>query len=216
MSLVNRQARRIDWNDVKSRLQRSKAVVENVLVEDDPHVREILDQRSRQLASRGQTRVRGETGLRTLVVALGAERYGLELGALVEVLPFGKFTPVPGASPTLVGVINRRGQIRSVVSLYRLLELSGPESERGSGYIIMLRGADVEIGVRVDQVERITSVSLNSLAALSEEGDSVRSGYIRGVSPEGVIVLNISAILAHPFFKGDSDGNANSTLAESR
>jgi len=203
MPLIKRQTRRIDWTDVKSRLARSQSAVANVLVDGDQRVQEILHQRSRQLATRGQSTARATADLRALVVMLGTERYGLELGALVEVFPFAKFTPVPGAPPTLVGLINLRGQIRSVVSLSRLLELAGPEpEERAEGYIIMLRSGGVEVGVQVDQVERITLVSLNALTTPSKGGVSPPNGYIRGVSPEGVILLDVAAIVSHPAFKG--------------
>lgn len=203
MPLISQQRQSIDWADVKARLSRSQAVVAKALIDDDQRVQEIFQQRFRQLAARGQAAVLAKADFRVLVVTLGTERYGLELGALVEVLPYAKVTPVPGAPPTLVGLINLHGQIRSVVSLSRLLELNGCEfGERAMGYVIMLRSGGLEAGLLVDQVERIIPAFFNTLRTQCDGGVALRSGYIQGVSPEGVIVLDVSAIMSHPVFKG--------------
>lgn len=209
MPLMKKEARRIDWSEVKRRLAVSHDAIEKAFVQDDQRIQEIFQRRSLELARRQRSN-RIEAGFRALVCGLGHERYGLELGALLEVLPFAKCTPVPGAPPELAGVINLRGEIRSVVSLSCMLGLAGSESDRrAEGYIAMLRGGSVELGLRVDHVERITFVALESLTVLGEVGAALPARYVRGVTPDRLIILDISAILSHPVLTGgQAEGKA--------
>jgi purine-binding chemotaxis protein CheW len=205
MPLVNRKAGRIDWAEVKSRLAKSQAAIENVFVEDEQRSQEMFHRRALQLASRRHSPARTPTGFRALVFSLGPERYGLEICSLVEVLPFAHCTPVPGGPAELVGVVNRRGAIRSVVSLSRMLGLAGPGSdERGRGYIVLVRSGDVEVGLRVDQVEGITLVSPESWMAAGKDEAALRNGYVQGVTPDGLIIVDLPAVFSHPVFKGRS------------
>ena len=200
MPLMKKEARCIDWSAVKRRLAISQEASEKAFVQDDQRVQEIFQRRSLDLAHR-QNAKRVEAGFRALVCGLGHERYGLELGALLEVLPFAKCTPVPGGPPELVGVINLRGEIRSVVSLSCMLGLVESESaQQARGYIAMLRSGRGELGLQVDHVERITFVALESLTLVGEAGAVLPNRYVRGVTPDRLIILDLSAILTHPVF----------------
>lgn len=204
MPLINSKARRIDWVEVKRRLAMSQEAIDKAFIPDDQRVQAIFHRRSLQLARRHSAQ-RAEAGFRALVIALGQERYGLELRGVLEVLAFANCTPAPGAPLELLGVINLRGEIRPVASLSRILGLVGPESApRSGGYIAMLRGGSVEVGLRVDQVERIAFVSLDSLSVPGEGGAALPDPYVRGVTPDRLIVLDLSAILSHPLFTGKS------------
>ncbi len=129
--------RRIDWAEVRERLERSRAALEESLSVSPERLEAVYRERAAALAAR-QTRAAGPTGVRVLVFALGAERYALNFGDVTEVLPFAALTPVPGGPPELLGVMNVRGDIRSVVDLGRLL--TTPErTDAAAGYVLLLR-----------------------------------------------------------------------------
>ena len=52
-----------------------------------------------------------------VVLALGDERYGLEIAAVYEIIRPQPITAVPQAPASVVGVINLRGRIIPVVDL---------------------------------------------------------------------------------------------------
>ena len=200
----------IDWVQVRQRLAQSQAAIEKTFVEDDQQTRETWRRRAVELAQRRKAAVQAPEGLRTLVFTLSTERYGLELESLVEVLPFSKCTPVPSGPPELLGVFNRRGQIYSVLSLARILELR--ESQPGQapgGYIIVLRTSRGELGLQVDQVERVAYVVRESLQAPEHEAAALGKRYSSGVTPDGIILLDVHNLVTHPVFEGARSGSCD-------
>src|SRR5688500_3176258 len=109
----------IDWEEVHRRLHASQQALERALGDDPARVEAAFRHRAEQLASRRARETDRTAGLRVLVFALGADRYGIELSDLVEVVPFARCTSVPGGPRQLLGVINFRGAVRSVVDLGR-------------------------------------------------------------------------------------------------
>ena len=125
------------------------------------------------------------------MVVLGTEQYGIALADLVEAIPFARCTPIPKRSPELLGVINVRGTIRSAIDLGRLLGL--PErAGRGRLHSAAVRKLGQEVGLRVDQVEKVRLLS-------PEEGFATSSPFLKGRG-EGVLLLDTEAIFAHPLF----------------
>jgi chemotaxis signal transduction protein len=201
MPLVRDKKKRIDWVEVKARLAQSQAGIEAAFVHEERDAEKIYQERALQLAARRESESRSAEVIRALVVMLGEERYGLELNGLIEVLPFTNCSPVPGGPSELAGVINRRGEIRAVIGLSRLLGLAGSaSSDTGGGYVVMLRTDAGEVGLQVDQVERIAFVDTATLIAPSD-AITAREGYVRGVSSEGLIVLNPSVLFTYPVFQ---------------
>jgi purine-binding chemotaxis protein CheW len=69
--------------------------------------------------------------VQALLLPLGAELYALELTTVREVVPAPVITPLPGAAPALLGVINLRGEVVPVFDTARLLGLEpGPAADQ--------------------------------------------------------------------------------------
>lgn len=198
---MNETGRRIDWEAVKKRLQASELALEKALTANEEGLDTVYRQRAAQLANRQVQGAAPATALRVLVFSLGAERYAFEFADLVELLPFVNCTPVPGGPPQLLGVINVHGEIRSVVDLGRLLDLSDRNAEAG-GYVLLLRKQGRQVGVRVDRVESIELLAAEQLAAPSDREAGAAPGYLRGLTPTKLRLLNTDAILAHPLYRG--------------
>jgi len=61
----------------------------------------------------------------------GSEHYGIESCHIREILPLTEFTPLPCTPAFVLGLINVRGQILSVINIKKLLtyrkKSDGPE-----------------------------------------------------------------------------------------
>jgi len=76
---------------------------------------------------------------------------GIKVEALQEVTSGSEITPVPLASPLVVGLLNLRGQVVTAVDLRRCLELrERPAGERPIH--IIMRTDDGSVSLQVDQV----------------------------------------------------------------
>ena len=70
----------------------------------------------------GDARSAGARLLEILEFTLGQERYAFPSSYVREVFPLTEITPLPGLPPYILGVVNVRGRILSVMDIRRLLD----------------------------------------------------------------------------------------------
>ncbi len=87
-------------------------------------VRQVLEERARALARPPEDQADGDA-LELVVLAVGAERYGVDVRQVREVRPLAGLAPVPGTPACWVGLVNLRGSLCPVLSLRRYLRLAG-------------------------------------------------------------------------------------------
>ena len=116
---------------------------------------------------------------------LGPDRYGIQLLAIAEILPYTGCVPVPAARTEFCGLMNLRGDLCPVVNLARLLCIPQPEIP-ASGVVLLARRG---MGFKVDRVDGLISVRHNEIAA------PVSGRYRRGLVGD-VSLLDIQAISA--------------------
>ena len=191
----------IDWQQVKDRMQENEAELGHALVVAPIRLEEILRQRAVQLSARQTGAAPKARREAVLVFSLGEERYAIDSSSVAEVFVLAKCSPVAASMPELLGVINHRGEVRSVVDLARILDL--PEQDRPEGFVILVRDGDLEVGFKVDQVESIQHIEAESLAAPGGDGGLLPVQYVRGLTPDRLIVLDTSRILSHPIFANE-------------
>jgi purine-binding chemotaxis protein CheW len=186
----------INWEDVKRRLETSQ----RALTATEVNLDAVYRARAAELARRGVEHEVATIALRVLVFALGTERYALEFADLVELLPFARCAPVPGAPPQLLGVVNVDGEIRSVVDLGRLLELPDRDSCVG-GYILLVHKYDRQVGMRVDRIDRIQLLGPEELTAPPEGEAGLALKYLQALGPDRLRLLSTDALFAHALFQ---------------
>ena len=176
------QHRKIDWESVRSGLQLQQETLARSEVLDADRLERVYRDRAAAFAARREGVEEKNDAWPALVFRVGDQRYCCPLSALAEVLPWARCTAVPGANSSLLGVMNVRGEIRSVLDLARLLKIN-VAGERSRGYVLLARHAGREVGLWVDEIEKIENVSPDTLIAI--EGESESSGTWRGRSPAG-------------------------------
>jgi chemotaxis signal transduction protein len=129
-----------------------------------------------------------------IVLGIGAERFGVDLSDVAEVLPPVRATPVPGVPPLFSGVINVRGEIRPVIDLRRLL---GMETIGNSDLarVILLRQDGREMGLQIDSVEEIRRIGPADLQS-GGTVDSGHSAHIKGSTKDLLMLLSTEALFA--------------------
>lgn len=125
---------------------------------------------------------------------LAAERYAFESSMVREVVPISELTPMPCTPPFVLGIINLRGQILSVIDIKKLFGLP----EKGItqlNKVIVLSSDEMEFGVLADEVSgsgRVRSDALKRLPTLT----GLREEFLKGVTGEGLVVLDAGRLLA--------------------
>jgi purine-binding chemotaxis protein CheW len=186
----------VDWEQVRERLRSSETALEEALSESPARIEAAYRLRAAWLAKAAE-RKPVAPGVPLLVFRVAQERYGIGLHHLAEVLPFAGCTPAPGAQPQFRGVINVRGELRTVVDLGHLLTPS--ESVTGdSGFVLILRSPGRVIGLKVDRIEGLSEIRPEEL------GPPPQVRYVKGIGSGRLMMLSVDAILAEVFSNKES------------
>jgi purine-binding chemotaxis protein CheW len=156
-----------------------------------------LRERARRLAR--PTESAQETGETIEVVEfrLAYENYAIESRLVQEVQPFKDLTRVPCTPPFVVGIVNVRGRIVPVIDLTQFLDLPR-QGVTDLHAIILVRHGELEVGILVDIIVGVRSLLLAELQASLATLSEARSKFLKGITAERVIVLDLERILADP------------------
>lgn len=157
----------------------------------------ILRARAQRLAETVVPEESSSARLELLQFRLADEHYGIETSFVQEVSPFKDLTPLPCTPPFLLGIVNVRGRIVPVLDLKRFFEL--PEKGINDLHrIILVKGEELEFGILADVILGITAIDPTSLQTSLPTLTGIRDDYLRGVSPERLIVLDMNRIFNDP------------------
>jgi purine-binding chemotaxis protein CheW len=159
--------------------------------------RHILHARALALARPPERPASSEAVLELLEFRLAQERYALESRWVREVLIFKELTPLPCCPPFVLGIVNVRGRILPVLDIKRFFDL--PEKGLTDLHrIILVGGNDLELGLLADSIVGVRSVPMADLQTGLPTLTGVRSDYLKGVTAERLVVLDLGRILADP------------------
>jgi purine-binding chemotaxis protein CheW len=158
------------------------------------HKQAVLQARARALAVE-KVRSKSDEGLEVVEFRMGEESYAFASTYIREVYPVKEITPLPCTPAFVLGIINLRGQILSVLDLRQLFGL--PLTDNGPRDRMLIIGShEMELGIMVDEVVGVRTVPLADFRALPAALEGNRSDYIAGVTTARLILLDAGRILA--------------------
>jgi purine-binding chemotaxis protein CheW len=135
--------------------------------------------------------------LDVLLVRLADELYALPSDSVREIIRYRAYTPVPGAPPTLPGILNQRGMILPVVETHSLLGLKAASITRATRLVIVAH-ADIDMALLVDSVIDLAALTA-ALDSAPAALDPARARFLRGVATyeeQVVAVLDLDELIA--------------------
>lgn len=114
-----------------------------------------------------------------LKFVLDGQSYALNVLQVQEILCFDDVTPVPRAPDYVLGVINVRGNIVTVVDASRRLRLNRPERD-GNEWIVILDVGGEHVGLLVDQVLEVEDVDETRIEQAPSGSPDAVNGVIAG------------------------------------
>lgn len=149
-------------------------------------------------AERTETRARGG---KFLTFSLGNEEYGLEILKVREIFGYMDITAVPHTPKHVLGVINLRGQVISVIDLRSRLAMAGVQRTDRTCIIVVEIKADgrpTNVGIVVDRVSEVLNIPDANIEETPSFGGGVDTSFIRGMGKVGSqvkILLDIDMVL---------------------
>lgn len=160
-------------------------------------VRQILRARAQALARPLEISGIAEAPLELLEFRLARERYALETRYVRGVHPLKNLTPLPSTPPFVLGIVNVRGRILPVLDVKKFFGL--PENGLTDLHrIILVGGNDLELGLLADIGVGVLTIAAGSVQPPPPTLTGIGAEYLKGITAERLVVLDIGRILADP------------------
>lgn len=126
---------------------------------------------------------------------LKEQPYALNVSEVQEILVATDLTPVPGAPYYVLGVINVRGSIVTVIDGRRRLGISPSDDTEAQRWTIVLDVEGEDVGILVDDVIEVLEFSRSEVSDTSADG----SGHVGGLveTEHGMTILLNAWKLSH-------------------
>ena len=132
------------------------------------------------------------TSQQLVVFSLGTEEYALPIGTVSEIIRFTEPRTVASEAAWIRGVIGLRGKIIPIFDLAARMALS---SDSEPGKIVIVETGTGQVGVMVDEVEEVLTVSSEQLEPVpTANTDSIEA--IAKIEDRLVILLNAEGLFA--------------------
>lgn len=154
--------------------------------------------RARAVALAREPEESGDEGNQVEVVEflLADERYAIESTYIGEVYPLKDLTPLPCTPSFVLGIINIRGKILSVIDLRTFFDLA-VKGLSDLNKVIVLQDAAIEFGILADSIVGARSISRSDLQMSLPTLTDIRAEYLLGITRDRLVVLDGGKILTN-------------------
>ncbi|OGT83669.1 MAG: chemotaxis protein [Gammaproteobacteria bacterium RIFCSPLOWO2_02_FULL_61_13] len=185
----------IDWAAVRARLDAVQAAGERAWTPGAAETGRILRARALALAAEPGAAPNLDQSIEVVEFLLAHERYAVASAFVREVYPLENFTPLPCTPAFLLGIVNLRGEIVSVVDVRKFFDL--PQTGlQDLNKLIVLDSGNMVFGILADGILGMRRIALADIQPSLPTLTGIRADYLQGVTAERVVVLDAEKLLA--------------------
>lgn len=185
----------IDWRDMQRRMTAAAAAIEREWSPPPEETQRILKARAQSLAREPVRAEAVNERIEVVEFVLAYERYAVELRHIREICPLENLTPLPCAPAFVLGIINLRGEILSVIDIKKFFDL--PEKGLTDlNKVIVLRSENMLFGILADAIPGVRRVPIADIQPSLPTLTDIREVYLRGVTPDRTVILDAEKLLA--------------------
>lgn len=136
--------------------------------------------------------------LQWVTYQLEDETYGINVMQVQEVLRITEIAPVPGAPSYVLGIINLRGSVVTVIDTRRRFGLIPKLSNDDQSRIIIVEVSGSVIGMLVDSVAEVVYLHQSEIDSIPIANADDSSRFIQGVCSRGnqlLILVDVNKFL---------------------
>jgi purine-binding chemotaxis protein CheW len=185
----------IDWAEVRARLGAAQAAGDQAGTPGADGTGRILRERALALAAEpGRTQALDQN-IEVVEFLLAHERYAVESSYVREVYPLENLTPLPCTPAFVLGIVNLRGEIVSVIDVRKFFDLAQtglPDLNK----VIVLESGNMVFGILADVILGVRRIALAEIQPSLPTLTGIREKYLKGITPERTVVLDAGKLLA--------------------
>lgn len=140
----------------------------------------------------------GDPVIQLVTFRLKDETYGINVMQVQEVLRVTEIAPVPGAPPYVLGIVNLRGNVVTVIDTRTRFSL--PTTDLGdASRIVIIESEQQVVGMLVDSVAEVVELRQSEIDSAPSIGNEDSSRYIQGVASRDtdlLIVVDLNKLLS--------------------
>ena len=136
--------------------------------------------------------------LQWVTFKLDSETYGVNVMQVREVLRYSDIAPVPGAPHYVLGIINLRGNVVTVIDTRARFGLS-PVEHTPHTRIVIIETENQVIGILVDSVAEVVYLNASDIETAPNVGTEESAKFIQGVSHRDdqlLILVDLNKLLS--------------------
>ncbi len=146
----------------------------------------------------GEKSDRDIAGQEFLAFTLGKEEYGIDILKVQEIRGYETVTRIANAPDFIKGVVNLRGIIVPIVDMRIKFNLGEPTYDQFT-VVIILNVAGRVVGMVVDSVSDVTTLSLEQIKPAPEMGTALNTDYLIGlgtIDERMLILVDIDKLMS--------------------
>ena len=194
MSAPQKHSKAIDWSEVKQRLETARIAIEHIWEPTAVETRRVLEERARSLAREPARAEAAEEWIEVVEFTLAHERYAVASEHVREVYPLEELTLLPCTPAFVLGIVNLRGEILSVIDIKKFFDL--PEKGLTDlNKVIVLESESMVFGIVADVIGGVRHILRADIQPSLPTLTGIREDYLQGVTAERVVVLDAEKLL---------------------
>jgi purine-binding chemotaxis protein CheW len=168
-------------------------------------VQEILEERAQLLAKLSENKSAHGESLEVLGFHLGTEYLGIPTEGVHEIQPLSAhhWSRVPCAPDFIVGIVNLRSRIYSIMDLAVFWGLP-PRLPSEEAHILLVRGGhngthqETELTLLTDDLDKVRRLQPEDLNPVPPTVSPKMQAHVRGVTSDMMMVLDLESLLSDP------------------
>src|SRR4030042_6420059 len=185
--------------------QQNQAKAQKTILSQSRDTQTIFEERSRALGKLPENKTTGGETMEVLTFHLGTEYIGIPTEGVYEIQPLSAhhWSRVPCAPDFIVGIVNLRSRIYSIMDLTVFWGLPPhPLSEKA--HILLVRDGnssghqEVALTLLTDDLDKVCHLRMNELNPTPPTVSAKAQAHIRGVTADMMMVLDLESLLSDP------------------
>ncbi len=136
------------------------------------------------------------SAIKVIVFRINEEEYGVDINQVKSIERYMPVTKLPNCADFVEGVVNLRGEVKTVIRLARLLGLKENEITDDTRMIVVSVG-DTEAGLVVDAANEVMNIDKGQIEPPPEIIGGVKAEYLHGVAKLDdrlLILINLESV----------------------
>jgi purine-binding chemotaxis protein CheW len=161
-----------------------------------PEEKAIFRERAHNLRQQGDRENSAAIHISLAVVLLNNEYFGINLAVVREFTDIRQVTPIPCTPDRIIGNMNLRGEILTLVDIRNVLNMSADTKSLSKAIVVEIE--DLVAGIVVEEILDIIHLNLADIATIPAALNSANREYLRGTAfyeEKLIAVLNLQKLL---------------------